>query len=95
MTYIDYLNSFHQWLETNALPASSQLMYFKLLNIFNRAGWPEYVGVDNLRLMLMTGIKSEKTAIQARDRLADAGFIAYQKGRKGTPNRYSLLKKTL
>ena len=95
MTYIDYLNSFHQWLETNALPVSSQLMYFKLLNVFNRAGWPEDVGVDNLRLMLMTGIKSEKTVIQARDKLVEAGFIAYQKGRKGMPNRYVLLKKTL
>lgn len=93
MTYIDYLNAFNQWLETNALPASSQLMFYKLLYVFNRAGWPEYVGVDNLRLMLMTDTKSEKTVIRARDKLVESGFITYKKGRKGMPNQYSLCNK--
>lgn len=90
MTYIDYLNEFNQWLETNALPVSSQLLYFRLLNVFNRAGWPEDVGVDNLRLQFMIGAKSENTAISARDKLVEAGFITYRKGRKGAPNRYAL-----
>ena len=27
MTYIDRLNNFNRWLESNALPANSQLMY--------------------------------------------------------------------
>lgn len=93
MTYIDYLNRFHQWLETNALPASSQLMYFKLLNVFNRAGWPEDVGVDNLRLQMMLDGAAITTVIRARDKLVEAGFITYQKGRKGTPNRYALTGK--
>ena len=95
MTYIEYLNAFNQWLETNALPTSSQLMYYKLLHVFNRAGWPEDVGVDNLRLMLMTDIKSESTVIRAREKLVEAGFIRYQKGKKGAPNRYSLAKYTV
>lgn len=95
MTYINYLNNFNQWLETNPLPASSQLMFYKLLYVFNRAGWPKEVGVDNLRLMLMTDTKSEKTVIRARDKLVEAGFITYKKGRKGMPNQYSLCKKTL
>lgn len=90
MTYIDRLNAFHLWLESNALPASSQLMYFKLLNLFNRCGWPEYVQVDNRRLLSMIDVESEKTAIRARDRLVEAGFVGYQKGRKGSPNRYYL-----
>lgn len=90
MTYIEALNSFHLWLESNALAASSQLLYFKLLNVFNRAGWPEYVQVDNRRLMSMIDAESEKTVIRARDRLIEAGFLAYQKGRKGCPNRYSV-----
>lgn len=93
MTYIDYLNDFNQWLETNALPASSQLMFYKLLYVFNRAGWPEYVGVDNLRLMIMTDTKSEKTVIRARDKLVEVGFITYRKGKKGSPNLYSLCEK--
>lgn len=93
MTYLECLNDFNQWLETNALPASSQLMFYKLLYVFNRAGWPEYVGVDNLRLMLMTDTKSEKTVIRARDKLVEAGFITYKKGRKGMPNQYFLCNK--
>lgn len=60
MTYIDYLNDFNRWLESGNLPGSSQLMYFKLLNVFNRAGWPEYVRVDNLRMMLMIGVESKQ-----------------------------------
>lgn len=35
MTYIDYLNDFNRWLESGNLPGGSQLMYFKLLNVFN------------------------------------------------------------
>lgn len=92
MTYIDYLNDFNQWLETNALPVSSQLMYFRLLNIFNRAGWPEDVGVDNLRFQIMLDGAAKTTVIRARDKLVDAGFITYRKGVKGSPNRYSLTK---
>lgn len=92
MTYIDYLNQFNLWLESNALPSSSQLMYYKLLHVFNRAGWPETVQVDNRRMMLMTGSQAETTIIRARDKLVDAGFIRYEKGRKGAPNRYALSK---
>lgn len=92
MTYIDYLNQFNLWLESNALPSSSQLMYYKLLHVFNRAGWPETVQVDNRRMMLMTGSQAETTVIRARNRLVDAGFIRYEKGRKGAPNRYALSK---
>lgn len=92
MTYIDLLNNFNQWLESNALPCSSQLMYFRLLNVFNRAGWPEYVQVDNLRMMIMTGVESTHAIVRARDKLVEAGFITFQKGKKGCPNRYYLKK---
>lgn len=60
MTYIDYLNDFNRWLETNDLPCNSQLMYFKLLYIFNRAGWPESVQVDNLRMAILIGAESKE-----------------------------------
>lgn len=90
MSYLDYLNAFNQWLEVNALPGNAQLLYFRLLNLFNRAGWPEYVQVDNLRLMLMTDSGSRPTAIRARDNLAAAGFITFEKGRKGCPGKYKL-----
>ncbi len=90
MTYIEYLNGFNQWLETNTLPSSSQLLYFKLLNVFNRMRWPEYVQLDNLRLMIMLDGASKTTVIKARDNLIEAGFILYQPGRKGVQGRYAL-----
>lgn len=91
MTYIDYLNSFNLWLESNALPANSQLMFFKFLNVFNRAGWPEYVQVDTLRLMMMIDTSDKRTAYRARGGLVDAKFLSYDKGSKGKPSRYYLL----
>ena len=95
MTYIDYLNEFNRWLESNVLPGNAQLMFFKFLDVFNRAGWPEYVQVDNLRLTLMIDASAITTAIRARDKLVEAGFLIYQKGKKGTPNRYSLKNATI
>lgn len=89
--YMNYLNDFNRWLESNSLESVSQLMYFKLLNVFNRAGWPESVQVDNPRLMSMTGCASEKSARAARDRLISAGLISYQRGKKGIPGRYFLI----
>lgn len=91
MTYIDYLNQFDRWLESNPLPGNAQLLYFKLLNVFNRAGWPEYVQVDNRRLEWMLDNAAETTVIRARDKLVEAGFIQFYKGKKGSPNKYALL----
>lgn len=92
MTYIDRLNAFNRWLESNALPGNAQLMYFKLLNVFNRAGWPESVQIDTLRLVQLTGCQKD-TAYRARDRLAEAGFISFKKGSKGRPTAYFLSDK--
>ena len=95
MTYIDYLNRFNQFLESSVLPPSAQLLYYKLLHIFNRAGWPPTVGVDNQRMMALAGLGSEPTLRRARGKLCDAGFIRYQSGKKGSPNRYALCEKAL
>ena len=94
MTYIDYLSDFARWLESGNLPGGSQLLYFKLLSVFNWAGWPEYVLVDNLRMMLMIGVDSILAVVRARDKLVETGFIEFQKGKKGSPNRYYLVKRS-
>lgn len=52
MTYIDYLNEFNRWIENNHLTLPAQVLYFRLLNVFNRAGWPEWVPVDTIRLQV-------------------------------------------
>lgn len=93
MTYLDHINSFNQWCESNYLPTTAQLMYFKLLSIFNKAGWREWVQVDNLRLMALTDVKREQRIIEQRNKLLEAGLIEYQKGKKGYPNKYKLTGK--
>ena len=90
MNYIAQINAFERWLETNYLPVPSQLLWYKLMNISNRAGWPEWIQVDNRRLMATMQINREATFIGVRDRLANAGLIEFQKGRKGFPNRYRI-----
>lgn len=90
MTYIDLINAFERWLETNYLPVSSQLLWYKLISLFNRCGWSEWVTVDNHRLMSMMQIKNEKTFIKCRDFLIESNFFFYRKGKKGSPNQYKI-----
>ena len=90
MTYIDYLNRFNQFLESSALPPSAQLLYYKLLHVFNRAGWPPTVQVDNQRMMTMLGNITEAAVIRNRHKLIEAGFIQFHSGRKGVPSQYAL-----
>ena len=90
MTYIDYLNAFNTWTESNRLPGSAKLMYYGLLHIFNKARWPDEVQVDFQRMMILLDTTSKATAVRARDCLAREGIIRYEKGRKGEPNRYRL-----
>lgn len=90
MSYIELINAFERWLENNCLPPQSQLLFYKFLVIFNRSAWAEWVSVDNLRLMALTRIQNESTLIRHRDNLVREGLIEYQKGKKGSPNKYKI-----
>ncbi len=90
MTYIDLINAFEKWLETNYLPSSAQLLWYKLIVIFNKAGWSEWVTVDNYRLMSIMQINREATFIQIRNKLIEANLFEYVKGKKGQPNKYKI-----
>ena len=84
INYLAEINAFERWLESNYLPIPSQLLWYKMMNLFNRSGWSEWVVVDNLRLMAAMSMSREATLIKARDELIKAGRILYQKGRKGS-----------
>lgn len=94
MNYITEINAFERWLETNYLPISAQLLWYKLICLFNKCGWCEWVTVDNLRLMAAMQMSREATFIKVRDELIKAGLIEYQKGKKGSPNKYKLISFT-
>lgn len=91
INYISEMNSFEQWLESNYLPASAQLLWYKLFHLFNRCGWMEWISIDNLRLMSKIEVKREATFFEVRKSLVDANLIKYQKGRKGVPGKYKML----
>ncbi len=90
MTYIDLINGFEKWLETNYLPNQSQLLWYKLIRLFNRCGWCEWITVDNRRLMSIMRIEREATFIEVRNALIDNKLMFYIKGKKGQPNKYKI-----
>lgn len=90
MSYIDLINAFEKWLETNYLPSSSQLLWYKLVALFNKCGWSEWITVDNHRLMSMMQMSSEKTLIRCRDKLLENKLFEYEKGAKSKPNKYKI-----
>ncbi len=90
MTYINLIKAFEKWLETNHLPSMAQLLWYKLVSLFNKAMWSEWITVDNYRLMALLDVKREATFISYRDKLIEAGLFEYRKGKKGSPNRYKI-----
>ena len=90
MSYIELINGFERVCESEALPAASQLLWYKLIYLFNRRGWPEWVQVDNMRLMSVAGIRDEKTLIRSRSKLIELGLFEYKPGKKGSPGKYKI-----
>lgn len=91
-TYIDLMNDFAKWLDRNRMGRNAQLLYFKLLQHFNRFRWPDFVQLSNAQLAEMICSTSEKTAIQARTELIEAGFIKFKQGVRGYPSEYRLAR---
>ena len=91
MNYLKEINAFERYVEANFLPPAAQLMWYKLIALFNRCGWPDWVTLDNIRLMTLCGMRQEKTCIKTRDFLILHGMIRYRRGRKGFPSRYGLV----
>jgi len=90
VSYIDKINAFERWNQTNHLPPMSQLLYYKLLALFNKSTWQEWISAENKRLMAEIKIKREATFIQLRNCLIDKQLIEYKKGKKGSPGKYKL-----
>lgn len=91
MKYLSEINAFEFWLETHHLPTSAQLLWYKLMCIANKAGWCEWMSVDNLRLMAIMQMNREATLINTRNELIKAGLIEYRRGKKGSPGKYKMV----
>lgn len=51
MTYIEYLNDFNRWIETDIPTDKTIILYYGLLGTFNHRRWPRWTGVDMARLL--------------------------------------------
>jgi len=92
MGYIDYLNTFNGWIEDNSPPDKVIILYYGLLSIFNRRRWPPWAGIDNRLLLTIARTSDKGVAQRARKTLAEAGFIEFVRGKRGTATKYRLLE---
>lgn len=60
------------WLEINPLDATTQTLWFHIMAIANKSGWPDSFTIANLTLMAKVGI-SENTLIKHRNILIQKG----------------------
>ena len=88
------LNSFNDnYAEQFNLDEKTQLLYFKLVYIWNKARRPEVFYVDNKRLMELARINSDSSLISRRKILIKLNLIKYTPSKKrGQASSYSLLK---
>ena len=54
-------------------------------------GWSGPVSLPNIDLRMISGIESDKRLLRARDKAAEAGWLAFTKGSKWTPSQYWVL----
>lgn len=79
MNYIELINHFWQLADINGYTSAESNVYFRLLDICNRLGWPRTFQLTNVRLAVLTGL-NERTIIAARSRLEECGLIRFTKG---------------
>ena len=94
MNYIREINAFMDWLETNPLEATTQTLWFHIMAIANKSGWPEWFAIANLTLMARANI-SENTLIKHRNYLIQKGRIQYINQGKQKAGKYKLIPFTL
>lgn len=78
MNYLQTLDAFDKWLETNLLQAESISLWFALVRIANGAGWPEDFTVGNGTLLDKAGLSAGQLK-RHRNKLEEIGLIQYVK----------------
>ncbi|SEM80800.1 DnaD domain protein [Paenibacillus sp. OV219] len=93
MNYLREINAFFDWLETNPLEASTQTLWFHLMAVANKSGWPEWFAVANPLLQAKVGV-TENTLTKHRNYLVQKGRIEYKSQGKQQAGRYRLIPLT-
>ena len=89
MNYLAEINAFERRMRRQPLPATAQLLWYKLMHFANRLYWPEWFVIDNERLAELLQ-SSTPTARAARDTLVREGYVQHRRGTKMHPNQYHM-----
>ena len=87
MNYLRQINGF-LYLSYARLKPHAVALYFRLLEVANREGWPEAVEVSDADLQTALCLKNWRSLNTARDDLRRCGFIQYHKGDRANPSAY-------
>lgn len=90
MNYIAEMNAFMNWLDTNPLDATTQALWFHIMAIANKSGWPKDFTIANLTLMAKINV-SENTLNKHRNILIQKGRIEYKNQGKQKAGKYRLI----
>lgn len=90
MNYLEQIVAFYRWKEVNPLPASAIALWYEIMAVCNKAGWPGEFTVPNAVLQSNAGL-SRKQFDHARQMLIDLKRIHYKKStRVNNAGKYSI-----
>ena len=81
---MDWLKAFGEDTSADPMPATDQVMWFRLLLLDNSLMWREWFGCSDRRLQTLTGINSCHTITVAKNRLKQRGWLDFKAGAKKT-----------
>lgn len=90
MNYLKEMNAFIDWLETNPLESSTQTLWFHLMAVANKSGWPEWFTVANSLLQAKVCV-TENTLDKHRNKLVQKGRIKYSSQGKKKAGKYHMV----
>nr|DAM43657.1 MAG TPA: hypothetical protein [Caudoviricetes sp.] len=84
MRLMDWLKAFGEDTSADPMPATDQVMWFRLLLLDNSLMWREWFGCSDRRLQTLTGINSCHAITVAKNRLKQRGWLDFKAGTKKT-----------
>ncbi|WP_051967832.1 DnaD domain protein [Brevibacillus thermoruber] len=91
MNYLEQIVAFSRWKEVNPLPDSAIALWYELMAVCNKAGWPQEFTVPNAVLQSYAGL-SKKEFENARQLLISIGLINYKKSQRvNQAGKYSII----
>lgn len=91
VNFISEVTGFYRLTKHQHLGMNAQMLWFHLFNLWNEAGYPDWLQVDLQRMMSMIQVNSKSTVTRARNELIAAGLLVGKNGGNRQPNLYRLI----